>query len=71
VLAKRRERFAAGIPGDVDRQGADYVLPGVPGTIGLWEGLLLWPAVALHTVSALLLAWTWRAERLQGVGTAR
>jgi hypothetical protein len=25
--------------------------------------LLLWPAVALHAVVALLLVWTWRAER--------
>jgi hypothetical protein len=26
-------------------------------------GLLLWPAVALHAVVALLLVWTWRKER--------
>jgi Ca2+/Na+ antiporter len=26
-------------------------------------GLLLWPAVALHAVVALLLVWTWRGER--------
>jgi hypothetical protein len=26
-------------------------------------GLLLWPAVALHAVVALLLLWTWRNER--------
>jgi hypothetical protein len=26
-------------------------------------GVLLWPAVALHTAMAILLAWAWRTER--------
>ncbi len=33
------------------------------GTVGHLGGLLLWPAVALHAVVALLLVWTWRGER--------
>jgi hypothetical protein len=33
------------------------------GTAGHLGGLLLWPAVALHAVVALLLAWTWRDNR--------
>jgi Ca2+/Na+ antiporter len=33
------------------------------GTIGQMTGLLLWPAVALHAVVALLLIWTWRNEQ--------
>src|SRR5258706_5330988 len=32
-------------------------------TIGHLGGLLLWPGVTLHAVVALLLVWTWRAER--------
>ena len=31
--------------------------------VGHRGGLLLWPAVALHAVVALLLVWTWRNER--------
>lgn len=31
--------------------------------LGQLGGLLLWPAVALHIVVALLLVWTWRIER--------
>jgi Ca2+/Na+ antiporter len=34
------------------------------GTVEHLEGWLLWPAVALHAVVALLLVWTWRSERL-------
>jgi Ca2+/Na+ antiporter len=33
------------------------------GTVRHQGGLLLWPGVALHAVVALLLVWTWRAER--------
>jgi hypothetical protein len=33
------------------------------GTVGHLGGLLLWPAVALHAVVALLLVWTWRTDR--------
>jgi hypothetical protein len=33
------------------------------GTLGHLRGFLLWPAVALHAVVALLLMWTWRGER--------
>jgi hypothetical protein len=33
------------------------------GTIGHWWGILLWPSVALHSIVALLLVWTCRAER--------
>ncbi len=33
------------------------------GATGSWTGLLLWPAVGLHVLVALSLAWTWRAER--------
>ena len=33
------------------------------GTAGHLGGLLLWPAVVLHAVVALLLVWTWRNER--------
>ena len=33
------------------------------GAVGGLVGVLLWPAVALHAVVALLLAWTWRAGR--------
>jgi Ca2+/Na+ antiporter len=33
------------------------------GTAGHLGGLLLWPAVALHAVVALLLAWIWRDNR--------
>jgi Ca2+/Na+ antiporter len=29
-------------------------------------GMLLWPGVALHAAVALLLVWTWRAERRTG-----
>jgi hypothetical protein len=32
------------------------------GTITHLEGSLLWPAVALHAVVALLLLWVWRGE---------
>jgi hypothetical protein len=31
--------------------------------VGHAGGLLLWPAVALHAVVALLLVWTWNHER--------
>jgi len=34
------------------------------GTVGSLGGLLLWPAVALHAVVALLLIWTSRHDRL-------
>jgi hypothetical protein len=33
------------------------------GAVGDSRGLLLWPAVALHALVALLLVWTWRDER--------
>jgi hypothetical protein len=33
------------------------------GTGGHLGGVLLWPAVGLHGVVALLLVWTWRDER--------
>jgi hypothetical protein len=33
------------------------------GTVGHLGGLLLWPAVVLHAVVALLLVWAWRDER--------
>lgn len=33
------------------------------GTLGDLRGFLLWPAVALHAVVALLLVWTWHKER--------
>jgi len=33
------------------------------GTAGHFGGVLLWPAVALHAVVALLLGWTWRTDR--------
>jgi hypothetical protein len=33
------------------------------GTVRHQGGLLLWPAVALHAVIAVLLVWTWRGER--------
>ena len=33
------------------------------GTLGHLRGFLLWLAVALHAVVALLLMWTWRGER--------
>jgi hypothetical protein len=33
------------------------------GTVGHLRGVLLWPAVGLHAVVALLLVWTWRDER--------
>jgi hypothetical protein len=32
------------------------------GTVGHLRGVLLWPAVGLHAVVALLLVWTWRDE---------
>jgi hypothetical protein len=31
--------------------------------VGHVEGPLLWPAIALHGVVALLLVWIWRGER--------
>jgi hypothetical protein len=31
--------------------------------VGHFEGVLLWPAAALHAVVAVLLAWTWMNER--------
>jgi hypothetical protein len=31
--------------------------------VGHLGGVLLWPAVALHAVVAVLLVWTWRTER--------
>lgn len=34
------------------------------GTVGHLGGLLLWPAVALHAVVALVLLWTWRHDGL-------
>ncbi len=33
------------------------------GTLGHLRGYLLWPAVALHAVVAMLLLWTWHKER--------
>jgi len=33
------------------------------GVVEHQAGVLLWPAVALHAVVPLLLAWTWRAQR--------
>lgn len=33
------------------------------GIHGEWVGILLWPAVLVHTVLSLLLVWTWRDER--------
>jgi hypothetical protein len=33
------------------------------GFAGGLTGILLWPAVVLHAVVALLLVWTWRNER--------
>ena len=36
------------------------------GTIGHSGGLLLWPAVALHAVVALLLIWAWRTNQQAG-----
>jgi Ca2+/Na+ antiporter len=33
------------------------------GTVGHLAGLLLWPGVVLHAAVALLLVWTWRADR--------
>ncbi len=33
------------------------------GTVEHLGGLLLWPGVVLHAAVALLLIWTWRAER--------
>jgi hypothetical protein len=38
------------------------------GTVGHLGGSLLWPAVALHAVVALLLVWTWRDERRTKTG---
>ena len=32
-------------------------------TVGHLGGVLLWPAVVLHAVVALLLVWSWRIER--------
>jgi Ca2+/Na+ antiporter len=37
------------------------------GTVRHVEGMLLWPAVALHAVVALLVLWTWRSGRLTKV----
>ena len=37
---------------------------GYLGAAGHMHGLLLWPGVALHAGVALLLIWTWRAERV-------
>ena len=34
--------------------------------VGHLGGVLLWPGVALHAIVALLLVWTWRAERRLG-----
>ena len=34
------------------------------GRLGHLRGFLLWPAIALHAVVALLLAWTWHKEQL-------
>jgi hypothetical protein len=36
------------------------------GAFGHFGGLLLWPAVVLHGVVALALAWSWQAERRTG-----
>ena len=36
--------------------------------IGHLGGVLLWPAVALHAVVALLLIWTWRRARQSKAG---
>jgi len=36
------------------------------GTVGHMAALLLWPAVLLHAVVALLLVWTWSGERRTG-----
>lgn len=36
------------------------------GTVRHLGGLLLWPAVALHTVVALVLVWTWRTRSRAG-----
>jgi len=39
-------------------------------TVGHLGGVLLWPAVVLHAVVALLLIWSWRIER-PGNATSR
>jgi Ca2+/Na+ antiporter len=36
------------------------------GTVGHLQGLLMWPAMALHAIVALLLFWTWlRRKRIK------
>ncbi len=44
------------------------LLLGYVGAIEHRAGLLLWPAVALHTVVALALAWTWYVARQNRAG---
>jgi len=39
-------------------------------TTGRAAGILLWPAVALHGLVALLLTWSWRRERYAGASHA-
>ena len=66
VLAERAasaERFAR-LPGDAGLQRADRAVPRLPVHGRHRGGVLLWPAVVLHAVVALLLVWTWRTERL-------
>jgi len=71
--------FALGLACWPSRQRAENSAPALPamltynvlialylaylGTATHWRGLLLWPAVALHAVVALLLVWTWRDQR--------
>jgi hypothetical protein len=38
-------------------------------TVDHLGGVLLWPAALLHAIVAVVLVWSWRAERPTGIGT--
>jgi hypothetical protein len=57
------ENVAAAVLGMLIYNAAIALYLAYVGTIGHLGGPLLWPAVVLHAVVALLLVWFWRDER--------
>jgi hypothetical protein len=57
------ENVAAAVLGMLIYNAAIALYLAYIGTIGHLGGPLLWPAVVLHAVVALLLVWFWRDER--------
>jgi hypothetical protein len=63
---QRQRRAESGLPAFRSMLAYNTLIALYLAYIGLFEpqqGILLWPAVALHLAVALLLAWTWRDTR--------